>query len=144
MVAHPIMHVTWFEAEAYCNWLANELGKPIRLPTEEEWERAARGGTTTPFSFSTPATWDTLCGAFPEAEPYMWWCFNSGGSRSVAGKLPNPYALYDMHGNVWEWVQDWYSSDYYSSSPLTDPPGPASGSGRVLRGGPARPRAGAR
>ncbi|MGV8041990.1 MAG: formylglycine-generating enzyme family protein [Thermoanaerobaculaceae bacterium] len=108
----------------------------LRMPTEAEWERAARGGTTGPFSFdtSTNPNWDLECGSFPQAEPYMWWCNNSGNTTHPAGsKQANPYGLHDMHGNVWEWVGDWWGS--YPSSAVTDPVGSTSGSSRVVRGG---------
>lgn len=107
----------------------------FRLPTEAEWEWAARAGTTTEFSFAVPTDWNTACGDFLEASPYMWWCNNSGGSAThvVGGKLPNAFGLYDMHGNVFEWVADWFGS--YPLTAVTDPAGPETGSYRIIRGG---------
>jgi len=107
----------------------------FRLPTDAEWERAARAGTQTEFSFDVPSNWDTDCGSFPEGEAHMWWCGNMGAQTThrVGSKQPNGYGLYDVHGSVWEWVADWYSD--YAPSAVTDPKGPLSGSIRVKRGG---------
>ena len=143
---YPVYYVSWDDicggstgssctSTSFVGRLNAHLGTTkFRLPTEAEWERAARGGTQTEFSFPAPSDWDTDCGSFPEALPYMWWCNNSGQTNHQVGtKQANPYGLYDMHGNMWEWVADRHGS--YPSTVVTDPAGPSSGSNRVYRGG---------
>ena len=106
----------------------------MRLPTEAEWEFAYRAGTTTAFHGYTGnlggTNNDSLLGNI------AWISSNSNSqTRPVGGKLGNGYGLHDMSGNVWEWVNDWHGSSYYSSSPQNNPPGPTTGSNRVNRGG---------
>jgi formylglycine-generating enzyme required for sulfatase activity len=102
-------------------------GYAYRLPTEAEWEYACRAGSETEYCFGDSA--DRL-------GEYAWYSSNSGKrTHPVAQKQPNAWGLSDMHGNVWEWCQDWYGESYYRSSPTEDPQGPASGKYRVLRGG---------
>ncbi len=112
----PLVDVTWEEANQYCAWAGG------RLPTEAEWEYAARGGTP-------QARYGNL------AE--IAWCKDNAGNQThqVAAKLPNAYRLYDMLGNVWEWVNDWYDPNCYQNSAPQDPSGPATGQEKVLRGG---------
>lgn len=125
---HPVESVSWNAVQNFLHKLGWPAGKQIyRLPTEAEWEYAARAGTTTMFSFGDDP--DTL-------GEYAWYGSKSDGETHPAGQLePNAWGLYDMHGNVWEWCQDWYDSDYYSQSPQENPQGPSAEKYRVIRGG---------
>jgi formylglycine-generating enzyme required for sulfatase activity len=119
----PVINITWDDSKAYCEW----AGK--RLPTEAEWEGACRAGTNTAFYWGDDPGY-TLMGN------YAWTTNNSPlSTQPVGGKLANAFGLYDMSGNVWEWVADRYDSGYYAVSPLNNPTGPASGTKRVMRGG---------
>jgi formylglycine-generating enzyme required for sulfatase activity len=124
--------VSWDDAQAFIRWLNHkEGGNHYRLPTEAEWEYAARAGTTTKFSWGNSEN---------PAGNYAWYGKNArdvgeGYAHAVGGKKPNPWGLHDMHGNVWEWVQDWYDGNYYRNSASIDPKGPSSGRYRVSRGG---------
>jgi len=138
--AYPVVGINWEDAIAYCQWLSQQTGKKYRLPTEAEWEKAARGGL--------------------EGQNYPWGNeeFDSGGrfrantgsesdndrirskdgflNTSPIGSFPaNGYGLYDVAGNVWEWCADYYDENYYSASPEKNPSGPGNGEKRSLRGG---------
>jgi len=113
---HPVTSVTWEEAQAFCDWLSQQEGRTYRLPTEAEWEYAARAGTTTKFS-----TGDALPSEYPR------------GPVPVGTTPPNPWGFQEMHGNVEEWCLDWYGP--YLSTNEINPVGPESGTMRVLRGG---------
>ncbi|MFH1092253.1 MAG: formylglycine-generating enzyme family protein, partial [Pseudomonadota bacterium] len=122
----PVTCVTWEDAQAFLRWLnGKEDEGTYRLPTEVEWEYAARAGSTMAFYFGDD---QSLLGE------YAWYIGNSGGrTHPVGQRRPNAWGLYDMYGNVWEWCQDWYAG--YQLGNVTDPAGPSSGSSRVLRGG---------
>jgi formylglycine-generating enzyme required for sulfatase activity len=124
----PVEQVSWNEIQDYIGKLCKrEKQSPCkyRLPTEAEWEYAARAGSKTKYYWG-----DTINDA------YLWYDNNSGNAtHPVGNKKPNAWGLYDMSGNVWEWVGDWYDSGYYSNGEAVDPRGPSSGSFRVLRGG---------
>jgi formylglycine-generating enzyme required for sulfatase activity len=128
--SHPVVLIRYDDAMAYCRWLSESTGCVVRLPTEAEWEKAARGGT--------------------EGQRYPWgndidpsrgnfllkgMAKRQRGTRPTGTYPPNAYGLYDMTGNVWEWVADWYGSDYYAASEARDPRGPESGNMRLVRGG---------
>jgi len=142
---YPVYCVSWDDIAGpggffeLLNAHLTSTGQPgagmFRLPTEAEWERGARGGTQTEFSFAASPDWDLECGPFQEADLHMWWCGNDNTqSEPVGSKLSNPYDVHDMHGSLWEWVQDWYVF-HIGYDPVIDPTGPASGTYRVVRGG---------
>ncbi|MCP4345389.1 MAG: SUMF1/EgtB/PvdO family nonheme iron enzyme [Desulfobacterales bacterium] len=129
----PVENVSWNDAIEFCRKLSEKTRKNYRLPTESEWEYACRAGTTTPFYFGETITSDIV--NYNGKHPYS---FASKGkyceeTTDVGCFPPNYFGLCDMHGNVWEWCQDWKGS--YSASAVTDPMGPSTGSARVLRGG---------
>jgi formylglycine-generating enzyme required for sulfatase activity len=125
---HAVSYVNWDDAMDFCRLLSEQEDRKYRLPTEAEWEYACRAGTQTRYSFGDGEVRLDLFG---------WYDGNKLGqyAHEVAQKQPNPFGLYDMHGNVWEWCSDWYDEKYYGKSPEKDPAGPPSGSSRVLRGG---------
>jgi len=122
---NPVESVSSFDGEEFCKKLSEKTGRTVRLPTEAEWEYACRAGTQTHFSFGDAET---------DLGDYGWYRENSNNTTHPVGqKKPNPWGLYDMHGNVWEWCWDWYGN--YPAEPVTDPQGPASSPSRVLRSG---------
>ena len=140
---NPVEQLRWSDAVRFCNKRSELEGlapcydlktlqcnfeaSGYRLPTEAEWEYACRAGTTTPYFFGdSPA----------RLGEYGWFEKNAGGRpRPVGQKLPNPWGLQDIVGNVWEWCNDFYKVDYYQESPRQDPKGPDTGQNKVLRGG---------
>jgi sulfatase modifying factor 1 len=124
----PVDTVSWNDAQDFIRRLNQMSGKSYRLPTEAEWEYAARSG-------GKREKWAGTNREF-ELRDYAWFSGNSGSETHPVGqKKPNGLGLYDMSGNVWEWVNDWYDKDYYRNSPKNDPPGPSGGQHKMLRGG---------
>jgi len=137
----PVERVSWEDAVEFCRELSllpeeKTEGRIYRLPSEAEWEYACRAGTTTPFHFGHQLNGNEAnclgnCPYGTETKgPFL------RRTTTVGSYQPNAFGLYDMHGNVWEWCQDWYGKDYYRNSPVDDPQGPSSGASyRVIRGG---------
>jgi len=130
----PIENVSWNDAQVFIG-LLNARGEGIySLPTEAQWEYAARAGSTT--AFYNGGITETESGYDPNLDAIAWYTYNSGGkTHPVAQKAPNAWGLYDMLGNVYEFCHDWFNSSYYDSTPTTDPMGPSTGSSRVARSG---------
>ena len=142
---HPVVNVTWNDAVAMAKWLSQREGVTYRLPTEAEWEYAARGGTRTRFpAGDDPQVLLKTANTFDRETALRWprWRDQAGGGSDhfaftapVGSFAPNAFGLYDMIGNAWEWCADWYGEDYYAQSPVNDPAGPPDGNARVRRGG---------
>ena len=141
--ANPVEQIRWKDAIEYCNarsrleslqpaydeqtWQCDFEASGYRLPTEAEWEYTARAGTSTAYCFGDDRT---------QLGRHAWFKENcTRGPLPVGQKGPNPWGLYDMYGNVWEWCHDYYGEDYYEQSPENNPRGPGSGQTRVVRGG---------
>jgi formylglycine-generating enzyme required for sulfatase activity len=125
---HPVVNVDWFMASAYCEWRAEDL------PTEAQWEKAARGTDERTYPWGNELTCADVI-FLDNRVPQQ--CNNGGGTIPV-GTNPNnvsPYGAYDMAGNVWEWVADWWDTQYYAVSPHANPIGPTAGEHKVVRGG---------
>ena len=131
----PVECVSWDDCQEFITKLNQLTGQNFRMPTEAEWELAARGGNKSKgYKYAGSNTLGDVAwywGSIPSQSSGT----SGYGTQTVATKSPNELGLYDMSGNVFEWCQDWYSDVYYSSSPSTNPTGPTSGSFRVLRGG---------
>jgi formylglycine-generating enzyme required for sulfatase activity len=132
---HPVVVIGWTDATHFCQWLTSTTGDRYRLPTEAEWEYACRAGTTTAYYFG-----DAHFGEDEDPDQirwqHVWWSKNSSGATHPVGqKQPNPWGLFDVHGNADEWCSDWYGEHYYGESPPEDPTGPVLGEYHVYRGG---------
>jgi formylglycine-generating enzyme required for sulfatase activity len=122
-----VENVSWEDVQEFIKKLPAKEGVKYRLPTEAEWEYACRAGSTTRFCFGDDDS---------KLVEYAWYSNNSDRkTHDVGKKKANSWGLYDMHGNVWEWCQDWYGADYYKNSPAGDPQGPKNGQYHVVRGG---------
>jgi len=128
----PVVGITWHDAAAYCQWLRQRTGQGFRLPTEAEWERAARGGREGAlYPWGDEPPWE---------RPYPGYNSKTGGPARVGANPPNDFGLYDMSEGVHEWCSDYYGAGYYRCSPEKNPQGPAFGKRRASRGGSWRHR----
>jgi uncharacterized protein (TIGR02996 family) len=131
----PVEHVSWYDAWEFCSELCDRFGRNFRLPTEAEWEYACRAGTRSPFAFGDVLTTDqaNYDGNYPYGQS------PKGIYRERTSPVtlfqPNAWGLHDMHGNVWEWCNDWFWAAYYLHSVEENPAGPVEGSSRTVRGG---------
>jgi formylglycine-generating enzyme required for sulfatase activity len=136
--AYPVLGVNWDSASAYCKWLSAKTGQKYRLPTEAEWEKAARGTDQRryPWGAAIDRSYANFVGAqdYDTGLPVGYYDGTTRGDRQTHSNA-SPYGAFDMAGNVMEWCQDWYGRDYYSVSPRKNPQGPANGAYRVVRGG---------
>jgi formylglycine-generating enzyme required for sulfatase activity len=156
--SHPVVNVTWNDAKRFCAWLSEKEAKRYDLPTEAEWEFACRAGTSSRYYFgddeaglqkyanvadlSLKAKWDYSNISIKDYQKGLadWfervsWDDGYPFTAPVGQFMPNGFGLYDMHGNIYQWCQDWYGRDYYTNSDNSDPKGPSMGVARVLRGG---------
>jgi len=137
----PVVPVSWDDAQAFCKKLSMQTKETVRLPTEAEWEFACRAGTTTAYySGNTDKDLDRVAWYRPESvanlqHALQFVYFSKYTVHPVGQKEPNAFGLYDMHGNVWQWCQDWYDVDYYGKSPIEDPQGSTNDGNGVSRGG---------
>ncbi len=142
----PVEQVSWNDVQSFLKKLNARTGGKYRLPTEAEWEYAARGGKSGGYRYSGSNSVDSVppkeemsaIGLYKysgsnSADKVAW--YDGSGSQNVGQKGANELGLYDMSGNVWEWCSDWYGDEYYSNSPSSNPSGPSSGTYRMLRGG---------
>ncbi|MEF7614604.1 formylglycine-generating enzyme family protein [Aquincola sp. MAHUQ-54] len=146
---HPVVNITWHDAQALARWLTQREGVAYRLPTEAEWEYACRAGTRTRYhAGDDPRVLLTVANVFDaDALPHWTARWPQWAAQALPGHdghaftapvgrfAPNAFGLFDMHGNVWEWVADWHGDGYYAVSPTDDPAGPDTGEVRVRRGG---------
>jgi formylglycine-generating enzyme required for sulfatase activity len=150
---NPIENVSWHDAMIFTNkmsemaglercynertWACDYEANGFRLPTEAEWEYACRAGTQTKYNTGNDLSGDGRTSIDLDSAGWYWinWGDANRTTHAAGEKIPNAWGLYDMHGNVWEWCNDWYDKDYFGSSPPSDPTGPTSGSYRVIRGG---------
>ena len=141
---HPVVGISWSDAKAFCNWLSKKEKKIYRLPTEAEWEYASRAGSTTAYAFGDNPERLVENGNGADATArgkYRGWSIGIKANDGHVFTAPvgqfraNAFGLYDMHGNVWEWCEDWYVPDSEPKGNQIDPTGPATGQKKVQRGG---------
>lgn len=127
LLDYPIIYVTWYGALEYTIWLSNYTGDTYRLPTEAEWEYAAKGGNKSQYFVYSGSDYLNQVGWYD--------IYSEGRAHQVAKLEPNELGLFDMSGNVWEWCLDWYDKDYYKNSPAENPLNSEKIAGKVIRGG---------